>query len=152
MDKIILPTFVLEKYDSSLDSHKNYAEILENDKDYDEYMEPFWSLENSVNYHSKEGKYTAVYLAFIDSELIGMVGIIWVYDFPELVVSILPDKRGNHYSSVLLKEYTDYVFENYKEYTKLYAFVHDENTHSINNVKKAGFKFYNENLYVKGRY
>lgn len=152
MEKVELKTFKLEKYDSNNKKHIENAKLFEIDSDYDTYMEPFWSLENSVKYSNKQGRYSAVYFAYIGDTLIGMIGTIWVYDFPELVVSILPSKRGNHYSRTLVKEYVDYIFKTYKDYMSIYAHIHDENIHSIENIIASGFEEYGQMLYVKKRY
>lgn len=152
MEIINLPTFVLEKYDGSLEKHKLYASMFEKDKDYHTYMEPFWSLENSVNYDIKQGKYAAIYFAYVDSELVGVVGLIWIMGIPELLMGILPEKRGRHYSRMLVEEYTKYVFDTYREYNELYAHVHDENTHSVENILAAGFTPLNDCMYYKKRY
>lgn len=150
MDRIKLSSFELEEYDSGNPIHQEYAKRFENDEDYCEYMEPFWSLENSVKYESKKGKYTAVYFAYTNGVLVGMVGLIWI-DSPELVVGILKEYRGNHYSRYLCQEYADYILEAYQEYEALYAYIHPENTHSIENVLAAGFKQIDEIRYVKRR-
>lgn len=151
MSRIKLSSFDLEEYDSGNPIHQEYAKRFENDKDYLEYMEPFWSLENSINYDRKNDRYAAVYFAYIGEVLVGMVGLIWVFDLPELIIGILKEYRGNHYSRYLCQEYADYILEAYQEYEALYASIHPDNTHSIENILVAGFKQIDETRYVKRR-
>lgn len=152
MKMINIGTFSLEAYDKNNPEHKDKAKLFESDDDFCEYVGEFWDLASSVNHSKEEGKYSEIYFAYIDDILIGMVGLIWIMDIPELVIGILPDKRGNHYSNVLYQEYTNYVFTSYKEYQEIYAYIHSENIHSVENALMAGFKRLDETMYVKKRY
>lgn len=151
MEKIKLDSFELIEYDRTLEEHKQYAAYFESDKDYGEYMEPFWSLEYSIDYARKNGRYSNVYFAFKGNILVGMIGTIWVSDYPELVIGILKEHRGHHYSRVLIEEYTNYLFDTYKEYERIYAYIEKSNIHSKENVLAAGFTSLNEFQYVKKR-
>lgn len=151
MERINIGTFSLEIYDENNETHKEYVEKFESDKDFNTYAEEFWSLLSNVNYAKKQGKYSEIYFAYIDEKIVGMIGLIWVLGSPELVMGILPEMRGNHYSSVLLREYTNYVLETYKEYNELYAYVNPNNVHSQENVEMAGFIRLNEEMYIKTR-
>lgn len=149
MERIKLKTFELEEYDSSNIDHQKFATYFESDEEYTEYMEPFWSLENSVNYAKRNGKYSAVYYAYLDGILVGMVGLISILDMPEVVISILKEHRGNHYSRYLYQEYAEYVLKFYKEYKAIYASIQPENIPSSKNALAAGFKQIDEYKYIK---
>lgn len=156
MARIDLILFSLEHYDHDNEKHKELAAIFEGDpfdknNEFLNYAEAFWSLDDSVKYDRKQGKYAGAYFAYIGEILVGMIALIWINDYPELIVSILPEHRGNHYSKHLLQEYTDYVFENYQEYSEIYATIQPENTHSVENTLAAGFKQLDEYKYVKRR-
>ena len=90
-------------------------------------------------------------MAYIDNELVGMVGLIWIKGFSELVIGILPAMRGHHYSSILYQEYTQYVFDSYQEYKEIYAHIWPDNIYSQTNAEMAGFKRLDEKMYVKRR-
>lgn len=151
MERINIGTFSLEVYDEKLNEHKNKASMFESDDDFCTYVGEFWDLSSTVNYAKKQGKYSELYFAYVDNELVGMVGLIWIMDLPELVIGILPEMRGHHHSSVLYREYTQYVLDSYQEYNEIYAHIWPENTYSQVNAEMAGFKRLDEKMYVKRR-
>lgn len=151
MERIKLSSFELEEYDSCNSDHQEYTKYFEDDEDYNAYMEPFWSFENSVNYDRKNGRYASIYFAYHDGMLVGMVGLIWIFDFPELVIGILKEHRGHHYSKLLYREYAEYVLKTYQEYKALYVSIQPENIHSVENALAVGFKQIDEYKYVKRR-
>lgn len=152
MKSIDIGEFSLVAYDDGNEIHKKAAKLFESDEDFSEYVGEFWDLMDTVNYAKKIGRYSDIYLAYIGDKLVGMVGLLWILDLPELVVGILPEMRGNHYSSKLLKEYTKYVFDSYQDYCSIYAYIHSENIHSQENALSAGLNQLDEHLYIIKRY
>lgn len=125
---------------------------MEIDSDYDEYMEPIRSIQVSVQWSREQGKYAGIYIVYHNDVFIGVVGIVWVGQYPEIEVGIAKEERGNHYSSKLVSEYVSYVFDAYKEYNQIIAYIQKENVYSIRNFLAAGFTKYGEFSYVKKRY
>ncbi len=152
MGLINIGKFSLEVYDELNADHQELAKAFESDESFCTYAGEFWDLNSTVKYAKKQGRYSELYFAYIDGLLVGMVGLLWILELPELVVGILPEMRGNHYSSKLLKEYTKYVFDSYQDYHSIYGHIHSENIHSRENALLAGLKQLDEHLYIIKRY
>lgn len=151
MGRINIGVFSLEVYDEKSDRHRKLADLFESDDDFCTYVGEFWSLASTANYAKKKGRYSEIYFSYIDDEIVGMVGLIWINDLPELVIGILPEMRGHHYSSILYREYTQYVLDSYQEFNEIYAHIYPDNVYSQMNAEMAGLIQINEKMYVKRR-
>lgn len=153
MESINIGTFTLVSYNDNNNKHRALAGMLEEDDNFKKYVGVFKELSKQVNYDQRKGRYSRIYFAYIGSEVIGMMGVIWPRKLPELVLGILPKYRGHHYSKSLCEEYSEYVFKNYQEYNSLYARICPDNIHSIENALEAGFEHKHKfsKMYVKKR-
>lgn len=150
MERINIGLFSIEEYDRTNEEHKRLATIFENDDDFCTYVGSFAYIDD-LNHERKWNRFSIIYFAYIGDILIGMVGLIQIHDYPELVIAILPEHRGNHYSKQLYQEYADYVFASYQEYKEIYVSIIPDNIHSIENAQAAGFQQISKYKYVKGR-
>lgn len=156
MERLDLGLFSLEQYKDDNKEHKELATIFEGnpneeENDFRTYVGSVIAFADFAKSSIKKGKYAGVYFAYIGDTLVGMIGLYWLTGSPHIVIAILPEHRGHHYSKQLYQEYTNYVFEAYQEYEAIYVDIHPTNTHSIENALAAGFEQLDKYKYVKTR-
>lgn len=57
------------------------------------------------------------------------------------------DERGKSYGKIILKEVTDYIFNNYHEVQFIKLYIADDNIPSINTAKSCGYHKSNNGIY-----
>lgn len=148
MERIELEDFTLEVFDYENMDHRFITVVLDNDVDFHDYVGETQFLIESVK---EKGKQDRLYVVKRGEEYLGIISLITLDDKPYLTVGIIPEMRRKHYGYNLLREYIDYLFNEYYDYDTIFASVYPKNRASINNVLKLGFSQVSKTKYAKKR-
>lgn len=117
--------------------HKCSLIVLSNDKDVQEYLGDIFKVYENVI--AKKGiDYSNVYMVYLDDKVVGLVTLYYLDNEYEICYAVLPEYRLKHYSSDILKEFTDYVFEN-TNINELYLYIKNKNVRSVKIATNNGY-------------
>lgn len=148
MEHIRIPTFNLELYDLNNTAHIDVLNELWTDNDTNKYLYDKDKFINNIL--NGDDKYNSIYIVSIDSTYIGFVSLYFYDNTYEVSNGILKDFRGRGYSTKLIKEFCEYVFDN-TNINKLYAYIDEKNISSIKSAIKVGFSNTNGKEYLLTR-
>ncbi len=142
---ILLSSFELELYNINNSIHNDVLNELwldDNTKKYlygkDEFINNILNGNNELN---------SIYLVKKDNNYIGFVSLYYCDNIYEVCDGILIDFRNKKYSSLLLNEFTKYIFNN-TDIDRLYGYIDEDNIASIKSVLNIGFVKNDEKEYV----
>ncbi len=151
MEEVALEDFILEPFDNENMMHRFVSVLLDNDSAFHDYVGETQYLVESAHKKQEKGLRDSVYVARCKKEYLGIISLIILHNDPYIAMGIIPEKRGHHYGSNVLKEYIEYLFREYPEYDAVFASIIPKNEKSINNVLKLGFNQVTQTKYVKSR-
>lgn len=148
---IELDDFILESFDENNMMHRYISVLLDNDDDFHDYVGETQYLVDSARLKEEKGLNDRVYIVKNNDDYLGIVGLITLDGKPYLTIGIIPERQGLHFGKNIMREYIEYLFRVYSEYSEVYVSVHPKNKRSINNVLKLGFRQVSKTKYVKTR-
>lgn len=83
--------------------------------------------------------YSEVYIAYYHDNPIGLVSLNFLDSVYEICYAILPEMREKGFASSLLKEYTEYIFEN-TNIEELYLYINTANKVSAIVARNSGYE------------
>lgn len=143
--------FILEPFDEDNIMHRYISVVLDNDKDFHDYVGETKVLVDNAKYKHEKGFNDCVYVVRCDDDYLGIISLIILDDNPYLAIGVIPERQGLHFGKNIMMEYIEYIFQTYSEYKEIFTSIHPENEKSINNVLKLGFKQLTKTRYVKTR-
>lgn len=147
MEKIELSDFTLEAFDYENYNHRNIAVILDNDPDFHDYVGEMKYLVENVRMKREY----EVYVIKNQDIYIGIISLITLINKPYLTIGIIPEMQRRYYGYNVLKEYIEFLFDNYPNYESIYASINPNNIKSVNNMLKLGFVSTSSTNYQKRR-
>jgi len=121
-------SFELHEYDSSnVDDRKTIITLFNDDKtrlflgNIDAFID---------NVRNNKDIYSNVYIASFKGEHIGLISLNYLQSKYEICYAILPEKRRQGLASLLLGEFTEYVFNN-TDIKDLYLYINTANKSSL---------------------
>ena len=135
-DNIKLLSFDLELYDINNESHNELFNELWIDDNTKKYL--YDKNEFISNIINGDGKNNCIYIVKSNNDYIGFVSLYYSDNTYEICDGILPAHRGKGYSTRILKEFSEYVFNN-TDITELYGYIDKENIASIKSALGIGF-------------
>ena len=133
---IKLKDFELQEYKPDDIDHKSTIIYLFNDEETRKYMGNVEVFGKNI-LAAKDG-YSNIYIAYKDNEPIGLVSLYYLDSKYEVCYAILPKYRHQHLASILLGEYTEYVFDN-TDIEDLYLYINKGNRNSILVANNNGY-------------
>ena len=133
---IKLKTFTLQEYNPDDIDHKSTMISLFNDKDTNTFMGNVEDFGKNI-LKAKDG-YSNMYIAYKDDNPIGLVSLYFLDSKYEVCYAILPEYRQQGLASLLLGEYTDYIFNN-TNIEDLYLYINKANRNSIIVANRNGY-------------
>lgn len=150
-----LNNFILEEYDSNNYYHKSTVILLENDDEAWKYLGCIEDIIAEIKNNSLENPYDNFYIVYQKGE-IEPFGII-IFNFFKtsniysISYGILPKYRGMKLSSILLSEFTEYIFEQYQEIEEISLQINKSNIISMKTASRSGYVKKYGTKYVKTR-
>lgn len=152
LERIELEDFTLEVFDYDNINHRFVTVVLDNDDDFHDYVGETQYLIESAKIKEKKGKRDRVYVVKHEEKYLGIICLIILDDKPYFAIAIIPGMRRQHYGYNLLREYIDYLFNEYHDYDTVFASVYPKNKASINNVLKLGLNNFQRLIMPKKDY
>ena len=134
MKKLKLASFLLEEYDESIIDHKIVAIKLDNEN----------SFLGCVTRHieklnENKLKNDCAYVAYYNDTPIGFISIRALKENYEIRYGILPEYRNQHLGTLLLKEFSNKMFEN-PNISELNIFINSANIASRKLALQVGYE------------
>ena len=148
---MILKDFELVEYDEKDFEHKKAIIQLNNDANVYRFL---GYIEMYINNCVKQGEKNGIdmfYIAKQNGEVIGFIALNVIGENFELSYAIVPNHRNKHLASLLLKEFSENVFEQYNYIDKLYLHINQQNTGSIKTAMLVGYQREDSTKYSKKR-
>ena len=146
MEKINIGSFYIEEYDAKNIDHKSTLVRLSNQEDFKYIGELDW-LEDEFRTSREKGERDTLNIAYIGDVPVGIIGFNVIKDEYQLMIAILPEFRGQRYSSRLALEYARFLFKQYPEIPNVHAAINKNNLISIKSAKREGFLEANSSMY-----
>jgi len=150
-----LEHFVLEKYDFNNYFHKLTVILMSNDYDVCKYIGNIDILIEEINNNSLENNYDCFYIVYKKDSVnpIGFISFRFSKDtnIYYIIYGILPKERGNKLSSLLLREFTEYIFNKYLEVEEVTLQINKSNLISMKTALSSGYYKECGTRYVKKR-
>ena len=145
--------FKLDEYDSLNIDHRSTVIELTNDSNVRKYFYDFDRYVDNLLEHGKDNGINKVYVVSMRDEIVGMVMID--YEEPRYYISyaLLPNRRNERLGSLLLSDFTDYLFKLDGNIDKLFLEINASNIASIKTALCVGYErigktsYYLENYY-----
>lgn len=134
-----LDNFFLAEYDDANIDHKTVAIELENDSDGRNYLGNLEYHINMVNKRKEESPCNHAYIAYYDDIPIGFISITTKDESYQISYGIRPRNRGEYLGSMLLQEFSEKMFEVYKEINTLTLIINNLNSGSKKTAALAGY-------------
>lgn len=150
-----LEHFILEEYNPSNYYHKSTVILLGNDEKVWQYLGDMDIMIEEIKNKSLENPYDRFYVVYQKGE-IEPFGIIAFTFFKHdntysIMYGILPNYRGKKLSSVLLTEFTEYIFNQYQEIEEISLQINKRNIISMKTALHSGYTKKYGTKYVKVR-
>ena len=140
LDKVYLDNFVLEDYDEFDYNHKCTIMELSNDIDARNYLyDVKWKMD-AVKRRSEDNPLNLAYVAFYNDYPIGIITLSYINREYYISYGILPEYRKQYLASLLLQEFSEYLFTTYPEIDALNLSIVEKNTGSVHTAKRVGYE------------
>jgi len=140
-----LDSFRLEEYNQKDLTHRTVAIELANDVNGNYCFDIDYQVSELKKYKPPHNKAYIVYYLDI---AVGYISLVHKEDRYEVSYSIVPKYRGHHLATILLKEFSNKVFEIYSEIDKITLLISRFNTPSKKTALAAGYKKENSARYT----
>lgn len=147
---INLETFDLIEYNELDLDHRIVTINLWNDKSVSSFMGDIEEFIFNVINSKSDDNYNNIYLVEKNNSIIGLVSLYCLDTKYEICYAILEQYRNNHYASKLLKEFSNYVFNN-TNIDNLYLYINKSNIVSLKVASNNGYLKTGDVEYKKGR-
>lgn len=151
MSNISLDNFKLEKYNKYDGDHISTIETLAIDPNI---TKDFGNLEymvTCIERRYRENFYDQLFIAYYKDHPIGFISTSLVDDTYDIRNGILTKYRGYHLSSLLLLEFSEYLFKINSNIQELCIEINKENTEEIENALLIGYESIGRNKYILKR-
>lgn len=148
-----LDNFNLEEYCASNPYHKTVIIEIENDKNSRPYL---GDLEYHIAniYKRKEEAFNLVnkaFIAFYNDNPVGFISITFKNERYEISYGIRPKFQGAHLGALLLQEFSEKIFNEYKKINELTLMISNQNTSSKKTANLAGYDKVTSTKYIQNR-
>ncbi len=141
-DNVKLNSFYLESYIDIKNSHRFVIDQLEDDHDAKIFLGNLGGYINKVlNRKEEDILYNDVYIAYYQDHPIGFISLTHEKDIYEIASGVLKEARGKHLGALLLREFTQKVFETCPRIDKLTLIIKNSNTRAIKTAISVGYQF-----------
>ena len=151
MNTIILKDFELENYHTYNDFHNEIINRLSCDDGVKKYLGNLEYLITKIQQRYQENFVDTLYLVYKENKPIGIVTVCLRDEKYEIDCGILPEYRQKYYATILLNEFTEYLFNKYQRLDKVYLQIDGANDKSKIVAARNGYINEQGDLYYKSR-
>lgn len=148
-----LNSFRLENYMRDIPSHRTVIVKLHNDQVMNKtnYLGDLDYHIQKIEKRKEENYINGAYIAFYHNRAIGFISLTVEDESYQISYGIIPEFRGFHIGALLLQEFTEKIFETYKQIDKLTLIINSLNTGSKKTALLAGYEKENDTRYTQHR-
>lgn len=146
---IKLENLELISFDKCNIDHINFLKSLLKDADINKWAQGVTSRLTIIN---NDSIFNQAFFVSHNSNLVGCIKIEQYNHYENCVYlkgAINKAYRGQNYGALMLKEVSDYLFNNYLEIENIKLKISNENYASLKTAEKVGFKWLNCDYYIK---
>lgn len=151
MQQIKLDNFILEKLDLSYKDHQDVINSLTVDKNTQKYLGDLLYSFKRIELRHMENPLNAAYIAYYNDYPIGYISLSYMKNSYQLSIGILPAYRGQNMAALLTDEFSEYLFDNYKEINDISLEINTKNIGSIKSAILASYQQVGETTYKRSR-
>ena len=146
-----LEHFLLKLYNKEDNIHNQIIDKIQKDDLNNEYLGNIYSMINKIEKRKEDDfLHNNTYIVYYNDKPIGYISLTHNNDDYEIIAGLIPEERNKHLGSLLLKEFTHSIFNEYKRIDKLTLKIDDKNIGSIKSAIKVGYIKEN-NKYINRR-
>lgn len=136
-----LDNFILEIYNEDNNEHNNIIKILDTDEKSQKYLGNTQKLIQIINKRKDiDYLHNNTYIAYYNDRAVGYISLTHNKDDYEIISGLLKEERNKHLGSLLLLEFSEKVFEEYKNIDKLTLKINSKNIGSIKCAELVGYQ------------
>ena len=143
---IELNTFILYEYDENNEEHNKTWDTLLKDPNFILFL----GNDFGTNIKKATDEYSNIYIVYKEGIPIGMSSLYYLDNKYEVCYAIIPEYRSKGLATLLLDEFTNYIFNN-TSINDLYLYINDDNNKSIRVANKCGYNKTNNLEYKKSK-
>ena len=146
-----LEHFLLKLYNKEDNIHNQIIDKIQKDDLNNEYLGNIYSMINKIEKRKEDDfLHNNTYIVYYNDKPIGYISLTHNNDDYEIIAGLIPEERNKHLGSLLLKEFTHSIFNEYKRIDKLTLKIDDKNIGSIKSALNVGYIKEN-NKYINRR-
>lgn len=148
-----LDNFILKEYDKENIEHCNVIDTLDIDEKTQKFVGRTRTLIQIINKRKEEEDYlhNNTYIAYYNDRPVGYISLTHKEDNYEVISGLLKEERNQHLGSLLLLEFSEKIFEEYKDIDKLTLKINSKNIGSIKCAELVGYKNEERDKYIMRR-
>lgn len=144
---INLNNFILQEYNYNNIDHRSVVIEFTNDKESSKYLgDLFYSIEE-INKRKNNNNINFAFVVYRKNIPVGYISIITKESIYEISYGIIPRYRSNGLGTLLLQEFSDYLFHKYTYIDQLSLIIAKDNIISKKTAISAGYYQENKNKY-----
>ena len=143
-----LDNFTLEEYEEFNIEHKTTMVNLMNDPAVNRFIGNLDYFIEHTKVRRENNGIDSIYIVKKAGTSIGFISLNIFSDKYEMSIAILPEYRHQYLGTMLVTDFTDYLFRNNEDINEIYVEINPSNVNSIKMVDNSGFKKDNSTRYV----
>lgn len=146
-----LDNFNLVEYDKNNVEHKTTVIEISNDSLGREYLGDLEYHIACINRRKEDNFLNYAYIAYYDENPVGFISIFSRETGYEVSYGLRPKYRGEYLGALLLQEFTEKIFESFKQVDEIKLFINNVNTGSKKTALLAGYEKKSSTTYAQRR-
>ena len=148
-----LDNFILKEYNEKNIEHSSIIDTLDLDEKSKNFIGRTRTLIQIINKRKEDEDYlhNNTYIAYYNDRPVGYISLTHKEDNYEIISGLLKEERNQHLGALLLLEFSEKVFEKYKDIDKLTLKINSKNLGSIKCAELVGYKHENKDIYTMKR-
>lgn len=147
-----LDNFNLEEYDNNNLEHRTVITELCNDNESRLYLGDLFYTISAINRRKEDSFINYSFIAYKNENAVGYISITTKEEMFEVSYGITPKYRGEHLGALLLQEFSEKVFEDFKNIDELTLMINNLNTGSKKTALLAGYDKVTSTKYTQKRW